>query len=230
MIPQLSELTKDVFAKQLAKKAGVDADQLRQGIDVEREHAGTLGTSDMHVLAKIAIDHLKEKPDYYTGLKKMEKEAGDIDIAQGRTRTCKWCGNTTHKTGGYCSNMCRRDAEEDKMDVNPDNFKTEGSEERDKQIKQWNTRKAEWEKDKRKTSKRDAGMDSYLDTDDVRREQIEAPDEDDANEVSTSAAAGPYMTPKAFSGKSKWGKKHRRKIASGSGMKVIGNLDDADNI
>jgi len=39
--------------------------QLEQGIEVEKEH-----TSDEIKAAEIALDHLKEKPDYYTKLKK----------------------------------------------------------------------------------------------------------------------------------------------------------------
>lgn len=43
--------------------------ELSMGIDVEKEH-----TSDESVAKEIALDHLKELPDYYTRLKKMERE------------------------------------------------------------------------------------------------------------------------------------------------------------
>lgn len=55
----------------IAKKHKVDVDiilqQLKMGIQVEQEH-----TSDSKVARKIALDHLWEKPDYYTRLKKVE--------------------------------------------------------------------------------------------------------------------------------------------------------------
>ena len=57
-----------------------DVDQFRDGLDVELEHGlhdpGTDVTgSDPVVTGKIALAHLKEFPDYYTRLKKMEMEA-----------------------------------------------------------------------------------------------------------------------------------------------------------
>lgn len=57
-----------------------DVDQFRAGLDVELEH-GThdaqtnVSESDPIVTGKIALAHLKEFPDYYTRLKKMETEA-----------------------------------------------------------------------------------------------------------------------------------------------------------
>ena len=48
-----------------------DPKQLEMGIKVEMEH-----TTDPLISRKIALDHLKEIPDYYTRLDKMEKEAG----------------------------------------------------------------------------------------------------------------------------------------------------------
>lgn len=57
----------------LAKKHKVSLDhinkQLEMGIAVEKEH-----TSDEKTAREIALDHLKELPDYYTKLKKMEKK------------------------------------------------------------------------------------------------------------------------------------------------------------
>ena len=49
----------------------VDPDELAMGVKVEMEH-----TPDPLVAGLIALDHLAEIPDYYTRLKKMEKEAG----------------------------------------------------------------------------------------------------------------------------------------------------------
>lgn len=47
-----------------------DADELTKGIEVEKEH-----TNDEGLAEEIAKDHLKEIPDYYTRLQKMEDEA-----------------------------------------------------------------------------------------------------------------------------------------------------------
>ncbi len=59
--------------KEIASLHNVSVDQieseLSMGIDVEKEH-----TSDESVAKEIALDHLKELPDYYTRLKKMECE------------------------------------------------------------------------------------------------------------------------------------------------------------
>lgn len=48
-----------------------DPKELKMGIKVEMEH-----TDDPDLAKEIAMDHLKEIPDYYTRLAKMEKEAG----------------------------------------------------------------------------------------------------------------------------------------------------------
>ena len=57
-----------------------DAEQFRMGMNVELEHG--LGDPDTNVTGddpiltgKIALAHLREFPDYYTRLEKMEKEA-----------------------------------------------------------------------------------------------------------------------------------------------------------
>jgi len=49
----------------------VDPKELAMGIEVEKEHTDTVELAE-----EIALDHLAEIPDYYTRLKKMEKEAG----------------------------------------------------------------------------------------------------------------------------------------------------------
>jgi len=51
------------------KKEKVNSNQLSLGIKIEMEH-----TDDKKIAEKIARDHLAEMPDYYTHLKKMEKE------------------------------------------------------------------------------------------------------------------------------------------------------------
>jgi hypothetical protein len=58
----------------------VDLDEFTQGIAVELEHGSrwpetNVTNDDLHITAKIAWAHLKEFPDYYTRLQKMEKQA-----------------------------------------------------------------------------------------------------------------------------------------------------------
>jgi hypothetical protein len=60
--------------------APFDVEQFRMGMDVELEHGlhdpeTDVTGSDPVVTGKIALAHLKEFPDYYTRLKKMEAEA-----------------------------------------------------------------------------------------------------------------------------------------------------------
>lgn len=50
--------------------AEFDPEELTKGIEVEKEH-----TNDEELAEEIAKDHLKEIPDYYTRLQKMEEEA-----------------------------------------------------------------------------------------------------------------------------------------------------------
>lgn len=73
-------------AKQIGEKIGIDfnkldVEQFRMGLEVELEH-GTLWGDDTNVTkddplitGRIAWAHLKEIPDYYTRLNKMEAEA-----------------------------------------------------------------------------------------------------------------------------------------------------------
>jgi hypothetical protein len=73
---------KDKDLTELAKKegldiAGIDLEQLKMGYEVEKEHDGRRGKDTDVVTAsvtplKIAVAHLRELPDYYTRLKKME--------------------------------------------------------------------------------------------------------------------------------------------------------------
>jgi hypothetical protein len=72
-------------AKQIGEALGIDwskfdIEQFRKGLEVELEHGqrdpDTNVTNDDTLLTgKIALAHLKEFPDYYTRLEKMEKEA-----------------------------------------------------------------------------------------------------------------------------------------------------------
>jgi len=48
-----------------------DSNQLKMGIEIEKEH-----TEDEVIAKSVTKDHLDEIPDYYTRLKKMEKDAG----------------------------------------------------------------------------------------------------------------------------------------------------------
>jgi hypothetical protein len=73
-------------AKQLGDQLGIDwgkynLEQFRMGLSVELEHGAhdpetNVTNNDMTVTGKIAWAHLKEIPDYYTRLKKMEDGAG----------------------------------------------------------------------------------------------------------------------------------------------------------
>jgi hypothetical protein len=75
-------------AKRIGDTLGIDwkdfdVEQYRRGLDVELEHGQrdpvTNVTGDDPVLTgKIAWAHLKEFPDYYTRLDKMEKEAEEF--------------------------------------------------------------------------------------------------------------------------------------------------------
>ena len=72
-------------ARELGEKVGIDfaqydLDQFRMGLSVELEHGAddpetNVTNGDLVMTAKIAWAHLKEIPDYYTRLNKMEAEA-----------------------------------------------------------------------------------------------------------------------------------------------------------
>jgi len=81
--------TKKVFTTEKAKEIGdalgmdwtvYDLEQFRYGMDVELEH-GTqdpqtnVTNDDPLTTGKIALAHMKEFPDYYVRLEKMEEEA-----------------------------------------------------------------------------------------------------------------------------------------------------------
>jgi hypothetical protein len=74
-------------AREIGERIGIDwsaapfgVEQFRMGMEVELEHGARdpqtdVTGSDPVVTGKIALAHLKEFPDYYTRLKKMEAEA-----------------------------------------------------------------------------------------------------------------------------------------------------------
>ena len=72
-------------AKMIGEQLGIDwskfdVEQYRMGMDVELEHGlydpeTNVTGDDPLATGKIALAHLKEFPDYYTRLEKLEKEA-----------------------------------------------------------------------------------------------------------------------------------------------------------
>jgi hypothetical protein len=74
-------------AQHIGEKVGIDwssapfdIEQFRMGMDVELEHGlhdllTNVTDGDPVVTGKIALAHLKEFPDYYTRLARMEEEA-----------------------------------------------------------------------------------------------------------------------------------------------------------
>lgn len=72
-------------AMEIGGKIGIDWDkvnleQFRRGLEVESEHGAhdpetNVTNDDLIITGKIAWAHLKEIPDYYTRLDKMESEA-----------------------------------------------------------------------------------------------------------------------------------------------------------
>ena len=72
-------------AQELGRKISVDwkqipIDEFRRGLSVELEHGAhdaqtDVTGDDLVMTAKIALAHLKEYPDYYTRLEKMERDA-----------------------------------------------------------------------------------------------------------------------------------------------------------
>jgi hypothetical protein len=72
-------------AKEIGSKLNIDwskfnLEQFRMGLEVELEHGlrdpeTNVTNNDQLLTGKIALAHLKEIPDYYTRLNKMEAEA-----------------------------------------------------------------------------------------------------------------------------------------------------------
>jgi hypothetical protein len=82
-------MAKRTITVDVARQAGVqlgidwkkiDLEQFRRGLEVELEHGSRdpetdVTHNDMHLTGKIAWAHLKEFPDYYTRLDRLEAEA-----------------------------------------------------------------------------------------------------------------------------------------------------------
>lgn len=81
-------------AKQVGESIGIDwsefeLEEFRRGLAVELEHGlhdpvTNVTDDDLQMTGKIAWAHLREFPDYYTRLEKMEEEAEAYWEAQGR--------------------------------------------------------------------------------------------------------------------------------------------------
>lgn len=69
-----------------------DLEQLKMGVEVEQEHAQTVGY-DLDTTIRIALDHLKEDALYYTKLNEMEKELKKKDFYK---ETAEFQGNKGH--------------------------------------------------------------------------------------------------------------------------------------
>jgi len=77
------EEAKDIGEQLNIKWDKFDVEQFRRGMDVELEHGSrdsetNVTNDDPLTTGKIALAHLKEFPDYYTRLDKMEKEADEF--------------------------------------------------------------------------------------------------------------------------------------------------------
>lgn len=91
----INYLKESIISNSDAKKLGdslnvdwtkVDLKQFALGLSVESEHddGGELDVVDSKKdLAKIVLAHLKEKPDYYTKLKKVEEDAPTNSVGTG---------------------------------------------------------------------------------------------------------------------------------------------------
>lgn len=75
-------------AEEIGDKLGIswdkfDVEQFTKGLNVELEHGSrdpevNVTNNDPVLTGKIALAHLKEFPDYYTRLEKMEREAKEF--------------------------------------------------------------------------------------------------------------------------------------------------------
>lgn len=69
MKKRISSATAERVARQIG--ARVNIDQFRMGLEEELEHKDVTG-GDLVLTGKIALAHLRERPDYYTMLKQLE--------------------------------------------------------------------------------------------------------------------------------------------------------------
>ncbi len=75
-------------AEEIGDKLGIswdkfDVEQFTKGLNVELEHGSrdpeiNVTNNDSILTGKIALAHLKEFPDYYTRLEKMERDAKEF--------------------------------------------------------------------------------------------------------------------------------------------------------
>ncbi len=75
-------------------QVGFNFDEFRRGLEVELEHgsrdpATNVTNDDVSLTGKIAWAHLKEFPDYYTRLDKLETEADKFWTAKRQADTDK---------------------------------------------------------------------------------------------------------------------------------------------
>ena len=73
-------------------QGGFDWEEFRRGLEVELEHGlrdpeTNVTNDDVLLTGKIAWAHLKEFPDYYTRLDKLEAEADEFWTAQRKVRS-----------------------------------------------------------------------------------------------------------------------------------------------
>ncbi len=72
----------------------IDLEQFRRGLEVELEHGArdpetNVTNDDLALTGKVAWAHLKEFPDYYTRLDKLEAEAEAYWASRGRLDTTR---------------------------------------------------------------------------------------------------------------------------------------------
>jgi hypothetical protein len=77
-LEEAAEIARDLGFDLAAE--GIELEQFRMGLGVELEHGRRdpetdVTGDDRHITGKIALAHLREIPDYYTRLAKMEAEA-----------------------------------------------------------------------------------------------------------------------------------------------------------
>lgn len=85
VVPTATTMTNTSEAKRIGDALGVDWStidllQFQFGLDIELEHGSrdpetNISNDDQTITAKIAWAHLKEFPDYYTRLARLEREA-----------------------------------------------------------------------------------------------------------------------------------------------------------
>ena len=59
--------------------------EMQKGMEVEKEHLKTVG-GKISTVKKIVLDHLAERPDYYSMLEKAEKKKTHKDVLKFRQK------------------------------------------------------------------------------------------------------------------------------------------------